>query len=573
MQPTGDMVQLYGQRFVYNTFLTMQQLAMFVALQDGSIGAGTAGQIPFYAAAGNVLTPQGPFAAGSSIIGAGTSGLSSVGPFTAGLPIIGNGSSGLAAGTKSGTTNQFATVGATPVSGQCVVWLSAGDQGSVDCTPSGSGNVSAGTVGQLAAYTATTTVAGTTTGTGVLTALGHAVNTTGGVATLPLTVSCTLADTIGFVGNGSTANDTAWTNWVSGLPSNGGCIQFGIGTYVFTRTSQTVINLPAGASVSILGAGSNLTLLKFTNTFIVQGVVITYVNPIRSSFHLRDMTILTTAENAGVGFGASNLTGVEDNYAPTSDIEDVNFRGGDLDTSPGTSNECWTTAIQIFAVSYVYMYNVNTFGTWGVPGGAGGGGCGTGLLVEGDTSHAIYATNINIVNSSFNLHANGWLLESYWQGVSCSLCNWNGEEGTTCVDIPSSMSGVLVLLNINNSQLNCNGPQILVGTITFNVMINNNVISPFGNNSVGIDGAMYQSSITGNQINNTSSATGTFGIAVTSGSTAGMIAGNTFTGLSVGIDYSSGASNWNNQSNTYSGVTTPVINNCGASCKSGGGSP
>lgn len=566
------MVQLYGQRFVYNTFLTMQQLAMFIALQDGSVGAGTAGQVPYYAAAGNALTAEGPFAAGSSIIGAGTSGLLSVGPFTAGLPIIGNGAGGLAAGTKSGTTNQFATVGATPVSGQCVVWLSAGDQGSVDCTPSGSGNVSAGTVGQLAAYTATTTVAGTTTGTGVLTALGHAVNTTGGVATLPLTVSCTLADTIGFVGNSSTANDTAWTNWVNSLPSNGGCIQFGAGTYVFTGATQTAITMGSGAaaSVSIFGLGSNLTFLKYTNASIADAILFEYGIVIRSSFHIRDLSVQTTHVGLGNAIEADNTTGNEDDNAPPSDITNVIIEGSDFHSNPGTSTQCWNSAITTLAVSNIAVINTTTNGSWGAPGSAG---CGIGLYVDGDHTHATYSTLINVVSSSFNYHANAWQLNGYWQGVSCTLCNFNGEEGTTCINIPPSQPGVLVLLNINNSQLNCKGAQILVGTITFNVMVNNSVLSPYGNNGVGIDGALYQSSISGNQINNTQGFTGQNGVAITSGSTAGMITGNTFVGLSGGIIYNSGASNWNNQSNTYSGVTVPVVNNCGASCKSGGGSP
>lgn len=462
------------------------------------------------------------------------------------LPLIGSAAGGIAQGTKSGNSTLFAVVDATPVTGNCAVFDSAGGLNNVACSPSGSGTVGAGLKGQPTYYLAN------------------------GTSVVGIAPACQFADAIGFNGNGSAVNDSVYATWATGVATTGGCLQFGSGTYVFTGTAQTIINLAAGVSVSIFGVGSNNTILKFTNVSIVQGIVFTFVNPIRSSFHLRDMTILTTALNSGVGFGASNVSGIEDNYAPTSDIENVNFKGQDLDTNPGTSNECWATAIQLFAVSYVYMYNVNTFGSWGAPGSAG---CGTGLLVEGDATHAIYATNINIVNSSFNLHTNGWLLESYWQGVSCSLCNWNGEEGTTCVDIPSSQAGVLVLLNVNNSQLNCNGPQILVGTITFNVMVNNNVISPFGNNSVGVDGAMYQSTIGGNQINNTGGATGTVGIAVTSGSTAGMITGNTFTGLALAIDYSSGASNWNNQSNTYNSVGTPVVNNCGASCKSGGGSP
>lgn len=477
--------------------------------------------------------------------------------FVANLPLIGNGTNVPAQGTRSGNTTAFATVDGAVTSGQCAVFDASGGLLSIACTPSGSGNVSAGTIGQLAIYTGTTTVAGATPVQ---------------AAAIVNPSRCTDAGLVGFVGNGSTANDAAWTAWVASIPSAGACLQFGAGIYVFTGTSQTFITLGGGntASVSILGLGSNLTFLKFTNTFVVEGIVIEYTDVIRSNFHLRDMTIETTAEGAGVGFGVTNATGVEDNFAPSSDIMNVDFKGGDLDTSPGTSNECWITAIQIFAVSSVYMYNVNTYGTWGAPGSAG---CGTGLLVEGDSTNHIYATTINIVNSTFNLHANGWLLEGYWQGITCTLCDWNGEEGTTCVDVPSGEPGVLVLLNINNSQLNCKGPQIFVQTNIFNLLLNNNVISPFGTNSVGIQANSSQSTINGNVINNTGAATGVNGIAVTGISNGGMITGNTFVGLSGGIIYNSGIANWNNQSNTFSSVTAPVTNNCGASCKSGGGSP
>ena len=205
VQPT-DMFELYGNRFTYETFLQAQQAAIYFAMQNGSIGAGTIGQIPFYAAAGNVLTAEGPFAAGAIVLGAGTSGLTSQGPFAAGTTIIGNGSSGVVAqgpfsagalvigngasgltangpfsvdlpvlgngaagvmtGTLSGTGTKIATVSGSPVNGNCASWNSGNlvDSGVAGCSGSsgGSGTVTTGTTNQIATYPSNgTTVAGT----------------------------------------------------------------------------------------------------------------------------------------------------------------------------------------------------------------------------------------------------------------------------------------------------------------------------------------------------------------------------------------------------------------------------
>ena len=42
---------------------------------------------------------------------------------------------------------------------------------------------------------------------------------------------CTQANSVGFVGNGTTANDTAFSTWWAGLSSAGGCLEFGAGKY------------------------------------------------------------------------------------------------------------------------------------------------------------------------------------------------------------------------------------------------------------------------------------------------------------------------------------------------------
>ena len=81
-----------------------------------------------------------------------------------------------------------ATTSGTLTNGHCVSINAAGnlvDAGGA-CTVGGGGTVSAASAGQIAYYASTgTTVSGATTGTGVLTALGSAPDTTGGVDVVP----------------------------------------------------------------------------------------------------------------------------------------------------------------------------------------------------------------------------------------------------------------------------------------------------------------------------------------------------------------------------------------------------
>lgn len=93
--------------------MTIQQLGQLM------LGTGTAGQVGVYVNPGSVLSGQGPFAAGSLVLGAGVLGLTSQGPFSADLPIFGNGASGLKAGSKQGTTDSVAVTAGAFVSGNC----------------------------------------------------------------------------------------------------------------------------------------------------------------------------------------------------------------------------------------------------------------------------------------------------------------------------------------------------------------------------------------------------------------------------------------------------------------------
>lgn len=127
-------------------------------------GAGTAPTSPVN---GDLwCTTSGVFARinGSTVTLAGGGGVATVpnggtgqSSFTANLPIIGNGASSLGQGTLSGTTTKFGTVTGSPTTGHCVSWNNGdlADAGGACTTGGGGGTVSAGTINQLAYYSAT----------------------------------------------------------------------------------------------------------------------------------------------------------------------------------------------------------------------------------------------------------------------------------------------------------------------------------------------------------------------------------------------------------------------------------
>lgn len=97
--------------------ITEQYLADDVSSKIG-LNPGTLGQIPYYSAP-DILSP--------------------LGPFTAGLPIIGAGTGGIAAGTRTGTTTEYASVTGTLTSGHCAAWASG------NLTDAGQGCISVAT--------------------------------------------------------------------------------------------------------------------------------------------------------------------------------------------------------------------------------------------------------------------------------------------------------------------------------------------------------------------------------------------------------------------------------------------
>lgn len=142
---------------------------------------------------------------------------------------------------------------------------------------------------------------------------------------------CTPAQTLGFVAGDTlangTANDNAWNSWFGSLAAAGGCIEFGAGKFRFNAAKSAALSGTAGsiASISIIGAGQDLTTFYFPNT---AGFTLTGASQ-RHSFHLRGFSITTGAQGAGAAIATTNSSTFIGTFTAQSDVENVTCRGED----------------------------------------------------------------------------------------------------------------------------------------------------------------------------------------------------------------------------------------------------
>jgi hypothetical protein len=223
---------------------------------------GTSGGIPYFssasawtssaALAANSLVKGGGAGAAPSTITTGTGVITALGVAvgTAGAIVVNGG----ALGTPSSGVLTNATglpVGGISATGTPSISTYLRGDGSW-ATVSGSGTVNSGTAGQLTYYATTgTAVSGTTTGTGILTALGIAVNTTGGLATSAVTSLPTLA-TVGTITSGTWSGSTiAVAKGGTGLTAVGAT-----GNVLTSNGSAWVSQAPTASSVAAITSGT-----------------------------------------------------------------------------------------------------------------------------------------------------------------------------------------------------------------------------------------------------------------------------------------------------------------------------
>ena len=490
---------------------------------------------------------NGPFPAGqiTGILGVPHGG-TGLGTFTANLPLIGNGAGAIAQGTLSGNTNQFATVTGGLTNGDCVSVGSGGnliDAGAACATGTGSGTVAAATVGQIAQYSGTTTVAG----------INVVPAKNGGPP-------CPNLEQFGGAGDGSTDNTAALNAAFASFGSSSGCVGFGAGTYIFDSAISFSYSGSATQSITLRGVGQDVSILKWPNA--TNGLAFTMAGAARPSFHISDLSFTSAATpGSHSAFSANNVQALQGDY-PQSNITNVTFRGDNL----SVLTDCWDNAVTLTGVSIVNIEGVVAFGC--PTGSPISGGTGNGIVVQGNTGIPSYAVVINIDHTYLQYFQTGFVYGSYIQGVT--IANSNINFNTFGIQSSSSETGVLGQLSVSNTQISNFSNNVTTNTAIASINFSNDLFL-IANGTAGIVcSPCAGGTIVGNTFEGSASPTGSTGIFVGTNGGPLMISGNDFTLLATAINASAGSSHCNIQSNAYLANTSNVGNF--GTCTAGGGS-
>jgi hypothetical protein len=370
---------------------------------------------------------------------------------------------------------------------------------------------------------------------------------------------CYAIEDSGGSGNGATANNAAWAAVMAKIGSASGCVSFGPGTFLFT--TGVMKSLGYYQNIRIVGAGKDITTLRFTGT----GGGITLARGVGSTFTVSDLTFTTTLNGGGPALDIIDGTGrCGAGGKSTSLVANVAFRGAD---GIGVSNY-WDYGIRATNVNLLDVINVDIFGNAShIP---------TGIMYQGTPATSCLAVVLNIWGSYFQSLSAGIVYGSWAQGVTVAQSNFN--ESAIGIIVPSGELE-LAQLTVTGNQFNVSLDAISVQNNIAWVQISNNLfLVPAKHSGVYLaNGWLY--SITGNTFTGVPGTRGGNGVAVY-GNNGGQpnvstIVGNTYSHLVNGNYFGSTlASGWNVQSNAYQDVQNPnnMVGGC-TNCKIGGGSP
>lgn len=396
-------------------------------------------------------------------------------------------------------------------------------------------------------------------GSGVLSALSHGINTTGGIATVPV-ANCQRIEAFGG-GTGVSDNGVPLNSALSSLSAAGGCIQFGPGIYNFTTAvSYTFQNGPA--SLAVVGAGQEGTILAWASP--TTAITINYASP-RNSFHFRDLSVTTgTASNSTVALRLIMSTAdATQAAAAVNDVTNVQFHGSD----GYALTDYWGTGVFENNVSNVNFYGDSFIGPSGIPGANSG----TGIFAEGNSSLSSWINGPNITNCIF-----GGLTYGIETGQNTFYITFTGNTFAvvangiviTVLGIAAEIEGNEFVTTSGGIVANTTGAQCNPCQIMGNA---------FSLNGVALAGVFIGSTVVGNwfDYNPQGPAGSTAAVQLSSGSASNVISGNIIVNLTTGIANLAGSTGLNVQSNIYGGNTTNISNagsiNVGGSCSGIGG--
>jgi hypothetical protein len=349
-------------------------------------------------------------------------------------------------------------------------------------------------------------------------------------------------------------NAIAFNAWWASLPATGGCLQIGAGKFSFgSGIDKTMAS--ARQSVRICGVAGDLTRLYWPAG---GGMKISQANNL-NSVHIHDLTITTGAANTGFGLWLFS-PGLDIGFTGSqSEVRNVNISGDDY--TDQFANSCyWSVGLNVQGWSNINIANVNTYGKIAPPGDLGGGkGFMYGGLGGGNTS----ISGIVVVSDcNFYFHSVGVELGDYWEGVTFTNCNWQGETGVAGLYCDASRVHTQ-FLNLTNCQFNTAGYAIDLNAPVPQLVVLGNTIAVYANPgglggviTVGVSNTGASPIIIGNIFDVTAGASNTVGVALSGAD--GVVQGNFFIGLKAGVNLGSTTSNVNVSQNVYKDVTTQV---------------
>jgi hypothetical protein len=324
------------------------------------------------------------------------------------------------------------------------------------------------------------------------------------------------------------------------------CVYFPAGTYKFTSSQALSISGSyATGSISILGAGSDVTMLDFTSG--TSGLSLTLASATQS-VHIRDMSVLSGVYGSGtIGIAITqSATVANPAISALNDITNVSVRGDD----GYALTKGFGTDIALNKVSNVDISN----GYLGGPSSA----TNTCLSTVG-TSGTIEVV-INVSGETFNTCNYGLYYGAYVQGVTVSQSNFTGTK--TGIFSPSSALGMSQLA-VSDSQFAIINAGINLMTDPGAVTITNNFFldsagSTSGAPSINIVAALNDT-ITGNAFQGTAT---TNGVVVQSYTTpwSMLIGNNAFNQMATAIWLQASSQNVTVGINSFGGNTTNVLN-------------
>lgn len=364
------------------------------------------------------------------------------------------------------------------------------------------------------------------------------------------------------VSNNAVAFNAAVTASFAASGGFSACVEFGVGTFLFSTAVSVTIPTSPG-ELTIIGAGPQSTYWKST---INSGAALTInYRDAQSSAHVRSMAFTTTQNGLSQAIKLNMLAtcgGGGCAQLPTSDFSHLIFHGAD----GWNLTNYWNTGIYNAGVSGLTFYDDTFYGPTGTPSGYG-------IFLDWAADHSIIPVVFNIIGCQFTHLNAGTLYGGNTQGVTVVASNYTANSYG--IQIPSTASAV-DQLSITGSQfnnitasVNTDSPlQALTMSNNFFLVSNNSsAVRLFGTAQFSITGNVFAPAVL--------PATNQTGISILSWNQgSGVITGNQFDVLTIGINFGAGAGRVNVQSNSYAPTIGAQIGNAGncPTCTFGGGS-